>query len=74
MAISEYDASRSFPVDEDLRLVKITQLAFELKVSKRTIHRRIQSGKLPQPLKTAGGYNEGWFRTELNNWKKAQIK
>lgn len=74
MAISKYDASRSFPVDEDLRLVKITQLALELKISKRTIHRRIKSGILPLPLKTAGGYNGGWFRTELNNWKKAQTK
>lgn len=72
MSQSHYDASRSFDPDEDLRIVKISQLAKELNVSTRTIHRRIKSGKLPKPIKTAGGYNEGWFRTELTKWKQSQ--
>jgi len=71
---SDYDASRDFPLDEDLRMVNITQLAHELKISKRTIYRRVKSGALPPPLKTAGGYSEGWFRTELNKWKKEQTR
>jgi predicted DNA-binding transcriptional regulator AlpA len=70
----DYDASRSFANDEDLRIVKIKQLAQELRVTRRTIHRRIKSGKLPEPLRSAGGYTEGWFQTDLNNWKSKQAK
>ncbi|HCG6383475.1 HTH domain-containing protein [Vibrio alginolyticus] len=67
-----FDLSRHCNTATPLHIISKKELAKQLNVNERTIHRMIKDKRLPEPMRTLGGNNGGWLSTTLLKWQNTQ--
>lgn len=64
----------SFGGRDNVRIMRLKQVAEMVGLGRSSIYRKIQEGTFPSPIKLGGARASGWLSTEVVAWIAYQVK
>lgn len=59
---------------DNVRILRLKQVATMVGLAKTSIYRKIQEGTFPSPIKLGGARASGWLSTEVAAWIEYQVQ